>query len=151
MSQKWTRITIAVFIVAVAVISAYLGIKVSKQNAEALHAPAHHTSSFTAYVLVNHIGTIESRTGGLGLDSNALELQIPHAIAQNQERAFALAMFKKFHALDGGTSLSIVQKDEKTGGNTPVAEVVYDPQSRVLDLILHHGKTTEEFKTTLAE
>ncbi|GGJ08598.1 hypothetical protein GCM10010885_17150 [Alicyclobacillus cellulosilyticus] len=109
------------------------------ETVRALQFRAKHQSVFNHYVIVHRIGWAEVSTDALGLQGDFCVLHLRRPIPASVLAAQTFALMTRYHAMDGGHSLTIEYADPHTGRAVIQADAVYDPASHRLLMTLHEG------------
>ncbi|MBX6351874.1 MAG: hypothetical protein IRZ10_00960 [Thermoflavifilum sp.] len=106
---------------------------------QALTIRATGSSEFSAYVTQEHIGQVEITSDASGFEADFCVLLVRQRPADSALASDVLTWLKMYHALDGGTMLSVHWRDPSTGRELTLADATYDPSSNTVTLDLHQG------------
>jgi hypothetical protein len=106
---------------------------------QALSLRAQHSSEFAQYVMDHGIGRAEVASDASGFQADFCVLHLTRPPSGNRLKADTIAWMHQYVALDGGTSLTVVYDDPRTGSQVTEADAVYRPDRHMLYVTVHQG------------
>ncbi|MCL6631884.1 MAG: hypothetical protein K6T63_04550 [Alicyclobacillus herbarius] len=113
---------------------------------QALHLRAQNSSEFRDYVLAHHLGQAEIASDATGFQTNFCVLHLHAPPHPDELRGDLVRWMRAYAELDGGTHLTVVYQDPRTGRTVTEGDAVYQPQTDRLFVTIHQGPQAGSYR-----